>query len=144
MRKSPCLSCPCCLFCSCDFSSSSSTFSPGPSCCPCCHCFSCCLRCFYSCVVFLIHVFLVVLVVFVFLVVNVVVFLVLDFCCNSCCCPNTFYISAFSNNNVYSLKHEQVRKNKSPPLAPVKGAQVLKVGRFQRRLSQKHKFVLIF
>ena len=38
--------------------------------------------------------------------VNVVVFLVLDFCCNSCCCPYTFYISGFSNNNVYPLKHE--------------------------------------
>ena len=31
-----------------------------------------------------------------------------------------------------------------PPLAPVKGAQVPKVGRCQRRLSQKPKFVVFF
>ena len=31
-----------------------------------------------------------------------------------------------------------------PPLAPVKGAQVPKVGRYQRRLSQKPKFVVFF
>ena len=31
----------------------------------------------------------------------------------------------------------------SPP-APVKGAQVLKVGRYQRRLSQKPKFVFFY
>ena len=32
----------------------------------------------------------------------------------------------------------------TPPLAPVKGAQVSKVGRCQRRLSQKPQFVGVF
>ena len=32
----------------------------------------------------------------------------------------------------------------TPPLAPVKGAQVSKVGRCQQRLSQKPQFVVFF
>ena len=35
-------------------------------------------------------------------------------------------------------------KQINPPLAPVKGAQVQKVGRYQRRMCQKPKFVGVF
>ena len=44
----------------------------------------------------------------------------------------------FATNNLYALKIIDFLP------APVKGAQVLKVGRYQRWLSQKPRFVVVF
>ena len=49
---------------------------------------------------------------------------------------NRFLI--FATNNVYALKIIDFLP------APVKGAQVLKIGRYQTRLSQKPTFVVFF